>query len=147
MKGPGAVLIPADEQAAQVIERWRMGDGVRARVSRMRNVHFHRKFFALLRVAFDAWEPEPCEYRGVAAVKNFERFRKDILILAGFADPVVNLKGEVRMEPKSIGFAAMDEDEFQQVYDKVADVILQKVLTRYTQEDLDRVVDQIVGFL
>lgn len=147
MRAPGPALVPADERAAQVIERWRVGEGVRASVSRMRNVHFHRKFFALLRVAFDAWEPEPCEYRGQEAVKNFERFRKDLLVLSGFADPVVNIKGEVRMEPKSISFASMDEDEFQEVYDRVADVILQKVLRTYTREDLDRVVQEIVGFL
>lgn len=147
MKGPGTVLLPADEQAREVIERWRQGDGVRAKVSRMRNLRFHRKFFALLQLAFEAWEPEPCEYRGEAAAKNFERFRKDLLILAGFADPAVNLNGEVRLEPRSISFAAMDEDEFQQVYHRVADVILQKVLRTYTREDLDRVVQEIVGFL
>ncbi|GIW55370.1 MAG: hypothetical protein KatS3mg082_1774 [Nitrospiraceae bacterium] len=147
VKAPGAVLAPADDQAASIIERWRVGEGVRAKVARMRNVRFHRKFFALLHVAFDAWEPQPREYRGEPAAKNFERFRKDLLILAGFADPVVNLKGEVRMEPKSISFAAMDEDEFQQVYDRVADVILQRVLRTYTREDLDRVVQEIVGFL
>jgi hypothetical protein len=41
----------------------------------------------------------------------------------------------------------MDEDEFTQVYSKVADVLLQKVLRNYTRGDLDRVVNEILGFV
>jgi len=31
---------------------------------------FHRKFFALLDVAFDAWEPSPVEYKGQVIEKT-----------------------------------------------------------------------------
>lgn len=146
MKGVGGALLPADEQAKAVIEGWKLGQGVRAEVKRARNIDFHRKFFAMLNVAFEAWEPA-VEWKGEIVAKNFERFRKDLLILAGYADPVVNIRGEVRMEARSISFASMDEDEFERVYSAVADVILQRILTRYTRDDLDRVVNEILGFL
>lgn len=146
MRGPEGTLVPADPQAAQWIAKWNYGEGVRAIVSRARNIGFHRKFFAMLNVAFDAWEPETPEYAGQVALKNFERFRKDLVVLAGFYLPTVNLRGEVRLEPESISFASMDEDRFNQVYSAVADVVLQRVLRNYTREDLDRVVDEIMGF-
>ena len=78
--------------------------------------------------------------------KNKERFRKDIAILAGFFDSTVNLKGEVRLEAKSISFAQMDEIEFEALYNQTINVILQSVLTTYTRDDLDAVVEQLLRF-
>jgi hypothetical protein len=40
----------------------------------------------------------------------------------------------------------MDQDAFEDLYNKVANVLLQRVLTRYDRADLDRVVNRIVGF-
>ena len=147
MKAPGGALIPADEDARETVNGWKVGQGVRAKVSRMRNLAFHRKFFAMLNLGFDAWEPPPVVLNGIPAVKNFERFRKDVLIQAGFYELTVNMRGEARAEAKSISFGSMDEDEFEKVYSKVADVLLQKVLTTYTREDLDRVVEEMLGFV
>ena len=101
----------------------------------------------MLNIGFDAWEPPEQEFRGLPVGKNFERFRKDCLIAGGFYEPVANLKGEVRAEAKSISFANMDEDQFNQVYNAVATVLLERVLRHYSRSDLDRVVQQMLGFL
>lgn len=147
MKAPGGYLVPCDEPSRELVNQWRVGQGVRAEVKKARNLAFHRKFFAMLNVGFDAWEPPQPAHRGLPVAKNFERFRKDVLIAAGFYEPVVNLRGDVRAEPKSISFGSMDDDEFAQVYSKVADVLLQKVLRTYTREDLDRVVNELMEFV
>lgn len=147
MKGPGGVLMPCDEEARGIIASWPMGQGVRAHVKRARNVRFHRKFFAMLNLAFDAWEPAAQEYHGMPARKNLDRFRKDMLVMAGFYTATVNMQGEIRLEPVSMSFANMDEDRFNGVYNRVADVVLDKVLSNYTREDLERVVEQLLGFL
>ena len=115
-----------------------------------RNSKFHRKFFAMLNFAFDAWEPERKRktYKGRPVAKNFERFRKDVLIMAGFYDQTFDLQGRMTLEAHSISFSNMDDMEFERVYSAVADVILDHVLTGYSgREELDRVVDQMVGFL
>lgn len=141
-------LMPADDQSSEVVSHWKQGEMVRAKVSRVRNSKFHRKFFAMLDLGYDAWEPPAgLSFKQQMAVKNRERFRKDVLVLAGFYTTTVTLKGEVRLEAESISFARMDEDRFNEVYSRVADVILQKVLTTYTRADLDRVVEQMMGFL
>lgn len=147
MKGPGGMLVPCDEGAREFIDKMKAGAGCRATIRKVRNIRFHRKFFAMLQVGFDAWEPPEQTHRGLPVQKNFERFRKDVTIAAGFYEPVSNLKGEVRAEAASISFSNMDDAEFERVYSAVADVLLQKVLTQYTREDLDRVVEQMQGFL
>lgn len=115
-----------------------------------RNAKFHRKFFSMLNFAFDSWEPKRTRktYKGKEVAKNFERFRKDVLIMAGFYDQTFDLRGNMKLEAHSISFASMDDAEFEQVYSAVATVILEHVLTGYSgREELDRVVDQMMGYL
>ena len=138
---------PSSPEDQDLLKRWKLGDLATLDVKRPRNGKYHRMFFAMLDVAFDAWEPPVQEYRGMTVQKNRERFRKDLIISAGFYDVVSNIKGEVRAEAQSISFAKMDDTEFERVYSKVADVVLQTILTRYTREDLDNVVNQILGFV
>lgn len=151
MKAAGGALVPADDQTRDVVSKWKLGQGVRVKANRMRDLMRHRKFFAMLNLGFESWEPTQPEkhadgYRGEPIQKNFERFRKDVMILAGFYEPVYSMKGEVRLEAKSIAFGNMDQDEFEDVYTKVCDVLLQKVLRNYTRDDLDRVVEEMLRF-
>lgn len=113
-----------------------------------RNPRFHRKFFALLQVGFEAWEPGfEATHKGEPVGKDFERFRKDVTIMAGFYEPVFALDGTLELEAKSIAFANMDDAEFERVYSAVADVLLAKVLRNHSRADLDAAVDRILGFL
>lgn len=110
-----------------------------ANLKKKRNSFFHRKFFALLNVAYQAWD---CEKE----FKDFESFREDIIILAGYYTTVFNLDGTFKLKPKSISFGKMDEIQFSALYSKVIDVILGKVLTNYKREDLEKQVEMILGF-
>jgi hypothetical protein len=146
-KAPGGALIPVDPQAAEFIAKLKVGQGVTAAIKRHRNPGHHRKFFALLNVAFDAWEPVEATYKGQVVGKNFDQFRNDIVVLAGFYEMAVNLKGETRLTAKSISFGSMDQDEFDTLYNATCNVILQRILTNYTRDDLDAVIDRLMGFI
>ena len=146
-KAPGGALIPADPQAAEFIGKLKLGQGVTAAIKRHRNPAFHRKFFALLNLAYDAWEPTVATYKGQVVGKNFDQFRNDILCIAGHFEMAVNLRGETRVTAKSISFGAMDQHEFESVYNSVANAILQRILTNYTRDDLDAVIDRLMGFI
>ncbi len=139
-------LIPIDSSGMEAFEKIKPNAVVKCEVTRPRNIGYHRRFFALLDLAFDAWEMPETEYRGQKIQKNRERFRKDLLIMAGHYEVVVNLKGELRYEAKSMSFANMAQDEFEALYSSVVDVILQKVMSTYTRGDLDRVIEEIIGF-
>lgn len=115
-----------------------------------RNPKFHRKMFALLSIGFDAWEPDRkrFSYHGQAIEKNFERFREQVLIMAGHYDQVFSLRGDkMELVAKSISYAAMDDAEFEALYSSVIDVLLREVCTRYAgREELESVVDRVMGF-
>lgn len=145
VKGYGT-LIPTDKAGFEVLEKYHLGQEVKCKLTNPRNLGLHRKFFALLDVAFEAWEAPELEYKGQPVQKNLERFRKDIIILCGHYTASVNFKGEVRLDAKSMSFANMGQDEFERLYSDAITVILQKVLTRYTREDLEQQVNLILGF-
>lgn len=145
----GFALIPAHQTDEESVAALPNEVPLRVKVTRMRNVDHHRKYFALLNYAYDCWEPlAPIiehEWQELAQ-KNFDRFRKDIAILCGFYEASYRLNGECRLEAKSISFANMDQDEFEKLYDKTIDVIVKHVLTNYTGDELRNVVDQVMEF-
>jgi hypothetical protein len=114
-----------------------------------RNSRFHRKFFAMLNLGYDAWEPQRKHksYKGREVQKNFEIFRSDVLIAAGFYEQTFGLDGRLRLEAKSISFAKMEEPEFNEVYNRCLDVLLQDVLRTYAgREEVNQVVEKMLRF-
>jgi len=147
IKTPSGSLAPADEESADVLRKQKIGQGFKTRLKRVRNIRFHRKFFALLNYAFDTWNPIEKEYKGEQVAKNFKQFRADITVLAGFYEMTVSLDGNVKLTPKSISFANMDETEFERLYSAVIDVLLKKIFTDQTREDVEDVVNRLLEFV
>lgn len=144
-KAAGA-LYPAEPESEGIVSTLKEGALVNAKIVRSRNLQFHRKFFALLNHGFEAWNPEPITYRGQVARRNFDEFRRDVTIIAGYYTVEHGLDGKPKIRPKSISFGSMGDDEFEKLYSACLNVILESVLTNYTREDLDQVVDQILAF-
>lgn len=145
-KQQGCTLKPSSDEDAIRILKLPSGAGLRAEIKQIRNYKFHKKFFAMLQIGFEAFRPADQYYKGALVQKSFDRFRKDCVILAGYYEPVTNLKGEVRLEAKSISFANMSQDEFEDLYTAVCNVLLQKVLKDYTRENLDELVEKLINF-
>ena len=142
----GRVLIPATPSDEDKMSSIKNGQFLEAGMKQKRNLKFHRKFFAMLNIGFEAFEPDQKDYKGQVAVKNFDRFRKDVIILAGFYDATYDIQGNLKLEAHSISFGKMSEDEFNKVYNACCNVLLQKVLHNYTRDDLDSVVEQLTRF-
>ena len=149
LKHPKGFLYPADELEAEKLKKVRKDVLVRAEIVQVRNPQFHRKFMALLRVGFDAFEvPLGAEYKGYEIQKDFEQFREDVTIAAGFFTVSYRINGDTRVRAKSIKFGRMSQEEFERLYSQVADVLLQKVLAHYqNRANLDNVVNQILGLV
>jgi hypothetical protein len=141
-------LYPSDEHEGEKLKRFKVGAVIRCDVAQMRNYLFHRKFFALLNVGFDAFTPEMTEYQGWAVQKDIDSFREEVIIAAGFYVVTATIKGTVRLRPKSIKFSRMDQATFERLYSQVANVLLEKVLRHYgNRANLDNVVNQVLGFV
>lgn len=142
-----------DKKAYQLfkrrIEKLEVGELISMDVKLPRNSKFHRLFFAMLNLGFDAWEPQRKHksYKGREVQKNFEIFRSDVLIAAGFYEQTFGLDGRLRLEAKSISFAKMEEPEFNEVYNRCLDVLLQDVLSTYAgRKEVNQVVEKMLRF-
>lgn len=146
-------LVPACEEATEWLRKKKLGATILVEPRELRNGAYHRKWFALVKLAYDYWSEGAAtiEYKGVPVLPDFDRFRKDVTISAGFYRPVVNLKGEVRIEPESLKWAQMTEERFGQLYEATIRVLLArvfngKVCPTWSEEELRSVADQILEF-
>jgi hypothetical protein len=128
------------------------GEMVKVKVSYPRSLGYHRRFMAMLRFAFEQWEPEKSRkrmtYKGMPIHKDFERFRKDIVILAGYGEAKYDARGRVSIDAQSIAFDNMEEDEFRHVYAAVFEVIFTNILEPkgYTREVASAALEEFEGF-
>lgn len=149
IKTAGCSLAPVAQDGVDWLSALKLGSGVRVSVKKSRNPKFHRKAFALFKLAFDAWDAPEVEYKGEPVSKSFDQFRKDITVLAGHRDVVINLKGHVRVTAKSLSFSEMDEEDFAVVYKSILNVVWRKFLSQKgykTEAEIERVVAQLMGF-
>lgn len=150
IRQPGGMLAPASDEDADTLKKIKAGAVVRVEVKQVRNVKFLRKWFTLARYAFDIWAETipPMEYKGQPVKPDFDRFRRDLIILSGRFDATYNARGEVRLEAKSISFASMSEEDFEKLYSETINVILAKILggTRMTEDELRNHVDNVLAY-
>ena len=146
-------LTPADDACRAWFQKVKSGEHVHGKMARRRNAKFHRKYFALLTYAFDVWKENLAArnafqiYKGVPVMPDFDRFRGDIAVFSGFFTPVYKLNGDLVLKPKSISFANMSEDEFERLYSKTIDVLLEKVAgMEGSPDEVKRIVDNLVMF-
>ena len=91
-----------------IFDRIGRGEEVMVKITKPRNVRFHRKFMALVKIVFDNQE----------YYKSADHLRKALTIEAGYFDEWVDHNGQIQRMPKSISFGAMDETEFSVYYDR-----------------------------
>lgn len=147
---PTGGFAPATDEDAEAIRKIKAGSMVRCEVKMIRNYKFLQKWFVLAKFAFDIWSDtlEPQEYKGVQVEPNFDRFRKDLIVLTGRFDAVYNARGDVRVEAKSISFANMSEQDFEALYSDTINVILKKILnsTAMTEDQLRDHVETVLRY-
>ncbi len=143
------VLMPLEGESTDYVLGIREGEVIHAEFSQMRNGKFFRKWWALINYAYEHWEPQ--EVKGndsrFTPEKNLETFRKHITVLAGHYDAHYGINGSVRIEARSISWAKMSESEFKAFYSATVDVILKHILSDYSRQDIDMVIDELLGFL
>ena len=149
VKLSGGVLAPANDAEAEKLKKIKSGAGVRVQLTQMRNYEHHKKWFALAGYAFEMWSDlhDPVIHKGQQIKPNFDRFRKDLTILSGYYDTTYNVRGELRLEAKSISFGSMPQDEFERLYSATIDAILTKILHgAISEEQLNNYVNQVMSF-
>jgi len=115
VKTINGLLKPAFDEDKEKFSQFPKDGYFEIKYTKKRNVRFHRKFFALLKIAYE----NQSDYR------LMEYLRRDLIITSGHYEEVVNaITGEVYKIAKSISFSNMDETEFSLIYNDVKDVIV-----------------------
>lgn len=127
-------LVPLGDDDYEEKRKLKLGETYSVEVKVVRNVDFHRKYFALIAYAWEFLNERETE-----RFKDKENFRKYIEIAAGHCDVIFHPRLQEFVEiPKSIAFAKMDNTAFSDLYGRVKDVIFSIIGDRVTQEEFER---------
>lgn len=128
-------LVPCTDEDYEKKRRLKPGRVYKTKVTLARNYEFHKKYFALINCA---WEYQ--DERTAAFFRHSpEAFRKSVEIAAGHCEPVYNIaRREWTEQARSVAFDQMDEAEFQDLYERVKDVLFSTFLRRVTPQEFMR---------
>ena len=132
VKNAGGVFVPALEHDLPRLARFQNGGQYTVELKTTRNPHFHRKVFAFFNFCFSHWCGTRAGLEHMDESSQFDRFRKDLTILAGFYEQTVRLNGEVRTEAKSLAYGNMDDEEFQRCYGALINAAIKHVFSGTT---------------
>ncbi|WP_370372947.1 DUF1367 family protein [Henriciella pelagia] len=127
-------IMPANSQSEQELSKLPVGEWHLAVIRKPRNVKHHRKWMALLQVCFPHQDMWP----------TFDSFRKAIQVVLGHGEVIEAKDGRKYIEAASISFAKMDQDEFEQFYERGVKLVLEKILPGVDRADLDAQVHEIL---
>ncbi|WP_312990848.1 DUF1367 family protein [Atlantibacter hermannii] len=132
VKHPGGVFSPASDSDLERLKRFKNGETYTAEIKLTRNPSFHRKVFAFFQYCFANWAADRAGLEHMDEHSQFDRFRKDLTILAGFYEQTVRLNGEVRTEAQSLAFSNMDQEQFERCYSALINAAIKHVFAGTT---------------
>lgn len=126
-------LEAADPTSLKELQELPYKQALVAKITQDRNVGHHRKLFALLRAIHPHQDAYPTISDLLDAMKvgigHYETFA---------------VAGREYIKPKSISFAKMDQDDFEQLYERFVLLITEKILPSVNKEDLEQRVNEIM---
>ena len=128
-------LSPVDEQGRAILARYKQGELIRVKTSRVRNSQHHRLFFALLNLV----------YENQSRYTSMEHMLTALKVALGHCDTVILKDGSPPYIPKSISFASMDQDEFNDFYDRTVKLVCMEILPGVKDEILRREVLEMIS--
>ncbi|MDA5609450.1 DUF1367 family protein, partial [Pasteurella multocida] len=100
-----------------------------------RNPSFHRKVFAFFNFCFEHWSADKTDWKYFDERKQFDTFRKNLTVLAGFREVTYTIDGRVRVEAQSLSYGNMDQSEFEQCYKALINAALKEIFNNTTDEN------------
>lgn len=130
-------LKAVDPEGDAVLAGIAMGDVVRCKITKPRNIQQHRLFFALMHLVFENQD----------RYDQFPHFMVAVKVALGHCDTVILKTGETAFIPRSISFAKMDQTEFNDFFDRTLDLVVKHWLPTVTSEQLRQEVYEMTGLV
>jgi hypothetical protein len=129
-------IVPADRLSDDEIMGLDADKEYDCKIWQKRNADHHRKYFALVNAIF----PHQSAWATTKALHD------QLKMAVGFSYEAKDMKtGEGRTYPDSIAFDKLDQGEFAEVYERIVDVILKRVLPGVGRRDLEAQVQDILA--
>jgi len=131
VKNTATGLVPLYDSDYDEKRKLKIGETYQCEIRKPRNIDFHKKFFALIRLG--------CENSPRDMPQDV--YRAYVTMKAGFAEVYKTESGTMAL-PKSISFSNMDDTEFEKVYRSVLEVIMKDI-----DVDEEFIRDNLINFL
>ncbi len=129
-KNFGGIFTASSEEDQLKIDKLKTGCAYPFDVKKSRNPHFHGKVFAFLSFCFSHWCGDGTRMEHMDYSTQFDEFRKDLTIQAGYYNSVWNLSGtEFRFVAKSLSYGSMSQEEFEGFYSALINVAMKTIFT------------------
>jgi hypothetical protein len=126
-------LAPKYDSDREEFKKLKRNSEVVVEIKKGRNIEFHKKYFALLKLTYDNF-PEWLE--DTLNVHSIEDLRTRIKIDLGLYE-VSHYGNQSIIIPKSIAFDKMDETEFEKFYNMSVNHILKNYLKGVSNEQIE----------
>jgi len=136
----GGVIAAVSDIDAEKLTKLKSFEIYEFSVKRTRNPQFHKKVFALFNFSFHYWKSDR-EFMDEAG--QFDVFRAQLTVMAGYYDAYYKLDGSTRVEAKSLSYGNMSQQEFEAFYSALINTVIDKVFQDCDKETEDR----LMGFL
>lgn len=127
IKHAGGVLLPVNDMELEKLNKFKTGEQYQVEIKLTRNPQFHKKVFCFFGFCFEHWKGDN-EFQSES--KQFDIFRKHLTVLAGFYESYFNIKGESRIEAKSLAYSSMTQEEFEECYNALIRAALKHVFLK-----------------
>ena len=115
LKRVNNTLIPSTDESAEVFSKLEDGEEIIVTYKKHRNVGNHKRLFSMLQGVVHNSD----KYKNVNNLLDVIKFK------SGHFDTIVTHKSDIVYVPKSINFASMGEDKFQEFFSKAIDIVLE----------------------
>src|SRR5690625_4308292 len=140
VKNTSSGLIPMNDQDYENKRKLKIGEVYQVSVKLARNYRFHKKYFALINLAWEYLNEKQTEM-----FKTMDVFRKTIEVSSGHCERIYSIRKKEWFDiPKSISFDKMSEDEFSELYSSVLDTLLKMV---FFDMDEKQVENELLNFM
>ena len=135
IKQPGGLLFPASDCESERMKRFKNGGQYAIDIKTTRNPDFHRKVFAFFNFCFDHWCAENSGLEFIDEFAQFDAFRRNLTVLAGFREVTYTIDGRTRVDAKSLAYGNMDQDEFERCYNAMINAAIKHIFHGNDNQD------------
>ena len=141
IKLSGGIFSALNDFELEKLNKFKTGEAYEIELRLPRNPTFLKKVMVFFHFCFEHWDGDKA-HEHCSPQEQFNRFRKDLTILAGFYEQSFRLNGELRTEAKSLSFASMSEEEFQECYNGLIRASMKHIF----KSSSDETYQKLIGF-